>query len=187
MMKKFLTKTKECDIIKLERELNIMNTCTRDGFDFSGDFIGLDAFQLISEPCVKEKLADNLVPVNIYVNEEERAVTVVWADKTVKVVCDNDDTFSVDAAFAQALKYKLFGTKTGYKKKWWNIISKKIVWLGNVNTAETAELTRQAELMLKRKEKVDKRAALKLEKKKEEARKLLGITNENIPNRVAKK
>jgi len=76
----------------------------------------------------KEKPKMNpLVPKSIHVNKAEKIVVVKWEDGIeIKVTCDSDDTFNVDAAFAQALKYKLFGGKTQFKEKWGKIISRRI-------------------------------------------------------------
>jgi hypothetical protein len=68
-----------------------------------------------------------LVPERIDVVEEDGIVVVNWADGTeIKVTCDADDTFSADAGFTQALKYKLFGGKSEYKAKWEKIIARRI-------------------------------------------------------------
>jgi hypothetical protein len=67
------------------------------------------------------------IPVRIDANEKERIVVVTWDDgEKTKVTCDSDDSFSVDAGFAQALKYKIFGGKTQYKEKWLRIIARRV-------------------------------------------------------------
>lgn len=77
--------------------------------------------------CKKQRNKNPYVPAEIHVNKEEKIVVVKWEDGTeIKVTCDNDDSFNVDAGFAQALKYKIFGGKTEYKEKWWKIIGRRI-------------------------------------------------------------
>jgi hypothetical protein len=67
------------------------------------------------------------VPKEIHVNEKLKIVIVKWDDGTeTKVTCDDDDTFNVDAGFAQALKYKTFGGKSEFKEKWAKIIYRRV-------------------------------------------------------------
>lgn len=134
---------------------------------------------LSSNFCGSEKKAikalNLYVPEHVYVNEELKEVTVKWKDITIKVICDTDDTFSVDAAYAQALKYKIFGSKTQYKKKWWNIISKKITWLGNLHISETLEKIRRQQIKEEIEEKKKKKADKEYLKEREDAKRRYGL------------
>jgi hypothetical protein len=120
------------------------------------------------------------IPKEILVNEEQKVVVVKWEDDTeTKVTCDSDDTFSADAGFSQALKYKIFGGKDEYKEKWWNIISKKISWMGNISRAKEAEEARKKQQMKVRKEKENKRKTIEKNKKVTELSKRLGQLKTN--------
>ena len=127
-------------IEKEEKENNKMNECNIAGmFNVSGL---LEAYQAVLAPADNKK--NPYIPKKMDVNEELGTVTVHWEDGTATVVvCSPDDTFSPDGAFAQALKYKVFGnSKNQFKKKFWNIIAHKIVWTGNNNTSKETEHSR---------------------------------------------
>lgn len=96
------------------------------------------------------------VPDDIYVNEEAGVTVVKWGDKEIKITCDGQDTFSPDVAFALAFTYKMFGGKSKFKEKWWEIISRRIKWVGNVRKAEKQELARREAVKLAKKKKVVK-------------------------------
>jgi len=140
--------------------------CDADGFSF-GDI---------------EKSKNKHVPERGYINEEKGEATFIWLENgkeiTIKVFCDSDDAFNADAAFAHALKYKIFGSKTQYKKKWWNIIAKRITWLGNVDTAKNNELLREDILRQERKRKEQNEKAKKKQAQVKELENLLGIVPE---------
>lgn len=53
----------------------------------------------------------------IFVNKEKRLVVVRWKDNTTtKVYCQPGDDFSVDIGVALAYCYKVFGSKTKFRK-----------------------------------------------------------------------
>ena len=101
-----------------------VSTVSGDGYSI---WIDKDGGMIVSAGKPKNPY----IPEEIHVNEELKIVVVKWADGTeIKVTCDNDDTFNVDAGFAQALKYKMFGGKTEYKEKWGKIVSRRIRYHG---------------------------------------------------------
>ncbi len=116
------------------------------------------------------------IPADMYVNEEERYVTFIYSDGTeIKLVCDSEDNFSPVGALAYATMYRVLGgSKTQFKKKWWNIIARRITWLGNTTRAEDAELGRVEKLKQEKKEKDNKKAKLLLESRKKELETLIG-------------
>ena len=163
-------------IEKEEKENNKMNECNIAGmFNVSGL---LEAYQAVLAPADNKK--NPYIPKKMEVNEEIGTVTVHWEDGTATVVvCSPDDTFSPDGAFAQALKYKVFGnSKNQFKKKFWNIIAHKIVWTGNNNTSKETEHYRvEFEKCEKKAENTRKRNNALIKRKAELEKELSQINN----------
>ena len=82
----------------------------------------------IHEVEKKEMKKNNpYVPLEIHVDEIKQVMVVKWQDGTeTKVTCDAQDNFSVDVGFGMAFTEHMFGGKSEFKEKWWEIIQRRI-------------------------------------------------------------
>jgi hypothetical protein len=99
------------------------------GITSNGNWISLTPLPVTTKDIDKRTLLPKSVDVL-----DDRSITFKWEDgDVITVVCDPEDTFSLDVGYDIALTYKIFGGKREFKDRW----LKKIVKMAKFHYTDT--------------------------------------------------